>query len=81
MLVCTLVPELLGQTKVYHIHLIPLRELLCDFAKFLVHPHHHHHHIHHHRHLLVEPHQEVIWLHVSVNKVLSMYELNTTDLE
>ena len=75
MLVCTLVSELLGQTKVYHIHLIPLRELLCDFANFLVHPHHDHHHNHNH-HLLVEPHQEVIRLHVSMDEVLPMDKLD-----
>ena len=29
-------------------------------------------------HLLAQAHQEVVWLHVSVDEVLSMNELNTT---
>ena len=52
--------------------------MLCHFANFLVHPHHDHHHYlhHHHHHLLVEPHQEVIRLHVSMDEVLPMDKLD-----
>ena len=51
--------------------------MLCHFANFLLHPHNHHdRHLHHHRHLLVEPHQEVIRLHVSMDEVLPVDKLD-----
>ena len=30
--------------------------------------------------LLAQPHQKVVWLHVSMDEILGMYVLNTADL-
>ena len=68
MLVCPLVAELLCQAKVYHIHLVPLKlsHVTSAFSALSD------------IHLLAQSHQEVVRLHVSVDEVLPMDELNPT---